>query len=55
MMRTLVGKSLRRDDIAGTPVAQRAFAIGDAILAQDERVAELLGPWKIEVQKRTAD
>jgi hypothetical protein len=45
----LVGRGLRRDEVIGTPTAQEAFAIADAVLAQDKRVAELLGPWRIEV------
>jgi hypothetical protein len=37
--------ALRRSDVIGKPIAQTAFAIVDAILTQDERVAEVLGPW----------
>jgi hypothetical protein len=40
---SLVGNALRRDQVIGTPYAQQAFAIADAILAHDERIAELLG------------
>ncbi|WP_027584568.1 hypothetical protein [Bradyrhizobium sp. Ai1a-2] len=39
----LVGRALCRDDVIGTPLAQNAFSIADAVLAQDHRVAELLG------------
>ena len=39
----LVGRALRREDVIETPLATEAFAIADAILEQDERVAELLG------------
>jgi hypothetical protein len=39
----LVGRALRREDVVETPLATQAFAIADAILEQDERVAELLG------------
>ena len=41
--RRLVGRALRRDEVIGTDAARDAFAIADAILAQDKRVAELLG------------
>ena len=44
----LIGKALRRDEVIGTPHAQEAFAIANAVLAQDERVAELIGRWKID-------
>ena len=48
----LVGKVLRRCDVIGRRIAPTAFAIVDAILAQDDRLAELLGPWRIvEPQK----
>jgi hypothetical protein len=40
----LADRALRRSDVIGRPVAQEAFAIVDAILAQDGRAAELLGP-----------
>jgi hypothetical protein len=45
----LIGSALRRDEVIGSPDAQEAFAIADALLAHDARVAELLGSWKIEV------
>jgi hypothetical protein len=45
----LLGRPLRRDDVIGTASAQEAFTIADAILAQDERVLELLGGWKLKV------
>jgi Transposase IS66 family len=44
----LVGRALRRDDVIGTASAQEAFAIADAVLAQDERVVELLGGWRLK-------
>ena len=44
---SLVGRALRRNEVIGTPVAQEAFAVADAILSKDERVAELLGGWKV--------
>jgi hypothetical protein len=46
---SLVGKALRRDEVTGTAHAQDAFAIADAVLAQDPRVAELLGGWRVGV------
>ena len=52
---SLVGKALRREEVIGSPAAQEAFAIADAILAQDARIAELLGLWKIEVTEKGPD
>ena len=46
---TLVGRALRRDEVIGTSAAQNAFAVADAVLAQDERVAEILGGWQIGI------
>ena len=37
----LVGRALHREDVIGTPLAEHVFAIADAILEQDVRVAEL--------------
>lgn len=34
----LVGKSMRRDEVVGTQLAKRVFAIVDAICEQDRRV-----------------
>jgi hypothetical protein len=39
----LVGRALLRSEVIGRPVAKQAFAIVDTVLAQDERIAELLG------------
>ena len=39
----LVGLALRRSDVLGRPIAEQAFAVADAILEQDPRIAELLG------------
>lgn len=39
----LVGRSLQRVDIVGQPIAQDVFALCDAILDQDDRLAELFG------------
>jgi hypothetical protein len=39
----LVGRALARAEVVGQPIAEQAFAIIDAVLAQDPRVAELLG------------
>lgn len=38
----LVGRALARAEVVGLPVATQAFAIVDAVLAQDARIAELL-------------
>jgi hypothetical protein len=43
----LVGRALRRDEVVGTSFADDAFAVADAVLAQDPRVAELLDGWRI--------
>jgi len=43
----LVGRVLRRTEVVGRPIAQQAFAAVDAILAQDTRVVELLGPYRM--------
>ena len=45
---SVVGRALRRDEVIATASAQDAFAIADAVLAHDERVAELLGGWAID-------
>jgi hypothetical protein len=37
----LAGRALSRAEVIGQPIAKQAFAIVDAILAQDARVAEL--------------
>jgi hypothetical protein len=39
----LIGQALDRDQVLGTSTAQTAFDTADAILAQDPRIAELLG------------
>lgn len=39
----LVDRALARSEVVGQPVAAEAFAVADAILEQDPRVAELLG------------
>jgi len=38
----LVGNVLRRDDVIGTPVAELAFSIVDAIWLQDTRITEVV-------------
>jgi len=43
----LVGQALGRDQVLGTPIAERAFGVADAVLAHDQRIAELLGGWEI--------
>jgi hypothetical protein len=42
---SFVGRAMNHDDVFDTDVAEVAFAIADAVLAQDHRVAELLGAW----------
>jgi hypothetical protein len=44
---SLVGRALARSDVLGTPKADTAFAVADAVLALDERVVELLGDYRI--------
>jgi hypothetical protein len=39
----LIGAALSRDEVMGTPRAQAAFDIVDAICLQDPRIAEVLG------------
>lgn len=43
----LVGRVLLRAEVVGQPIAEQAFAAVDAILAQDSRVLELLGPYRM--------
>jgi hypothetical protein len=43
----LVGRILRRAEVVGQPIANQAFAAVDAILAQDSRVLELLGQYRM--------
>jgi hypothetical protein len=43
----LVGRVLRREEVVGRPIAKQAFDAVDAILAQDSRVLELLGPYRM--------
>lgn len=45
----LVGQALRREDVIGSDVvSQHCFAIADAVLDHDDRVAELLGGWTVK-------
>jgi len=39
----LVGKSLAREEVIGTALAQVAFDIVDAVWLQDDRIAEVVG------------
>jgi hypothetical protein len=39
----LVGRVLRRSEVVDKTIAREAFAVADAVLAQDTRLAELLG------------
>lgn len=45
--RSLVGRALTRAEVVGQPVAGEAFSVADAVLAQDTRVAEVLGPYRM--------
>jgi hypothetical protein len=38
----LFAKSMRRSEVIGHPIAERAFAIVDAVLEEDARIEELL-------------
>lgn len=46
----LVGRALTRAEVIGQPIAKQAFDIVDTILAQDARIAELLGGWLEETE-----
>ncbi|MEM6477289.1 MAG: hypothetical protein AAF687_14120 [Pseudomonadota bacterium] len=35
----LIGSALKRSEVIGTPLAQQAFAIFDAVIVQDKRLA----------------
>jgi len=41
----LCAKALSREEVLGTPTATRVFEVADAVLAQDNRVKELLREW----------
>jgi len=43
----LVGRALARAEVVGQPIAEQAFAVADAVLAEDARIAELLGPYRM--------
>ena len=49
MSQTLAGTFLKRDDIIGQPLSDTVFARVDAVLALDDRAAELLDGWPIAV------
>lgn len=40
----LVGRALRRSEVIGQPIAEQAFAAVGAVITQDIRVLDLLGP-----------
>lgn len=48
----LVSRALARSEVIGEPVAEEAFAVVDAILEQDVRVAELLGDYRMGSPRR---
>ena len=43
----MVGRALSRAEVVGQSVAGEAFSVADAVLAQDARIAELLGPYRM--------
>ena len=43
----LVDRALARSEVVGKAVAEEAFAVVDAILEQDVRIAELLGQYRM--------
>jgi hypothetical protein len=43
----MVGQALTRAEVVGRPVACEAFPVADAVLAQDGRIAEVLGPYRM--------
>ncbi len=45
--RGIVRQALSRAEVLGQPVAREAFAVVDAVLAHDGRIAELLGGYRI--------
>jgi hypothetical protein len=51
-----IGRALARTEVVGQPIAEAAFTVADAVLAQDARVKKLLGSYNTELacQKRAA-
>jgi len=43
----IVRRALSRADVLGQPIASEAFAVADAVLAQDARFADLLGDYHL--------
>jgi hypothetical protein len=43
----LVDRALARSEVVGQAVAEEAFAVVDAVLVQDVRIAELLGQYQM--------
>jgi hypothetical protein len=43
----LSGHVLLRSDVIGQPISKEVFSYCDAILAQDIRIAEILGGWTV--------
>lgn len=46
-VRNMVGRALTRAEVVGRPVAGEAFPVADAVLAQDDRVIEVLGSYRM--------
>ena len=47
-----VGRALSRAEVVGKPVAGEAFPVADAVLAQDARIAEVIGPYRVGPARR---
>lgn len=43
----LVGRGLARTEVVGQLIAERVFAVADTVLAEDTRIVELLGPYRM--------
>jgi hypothetical protein len=43
----LAWRALARLEVVGQPIAGQAFAVADAVLGGDARIAELLGPYRM--------
>lgn len=48
----MVGRALSRAEVVGRPVAAEAFPVADAVLAQDARIAEILGTYHMGPARR---
>ncbi|MCE9638513.1 MAG: hypothetical protein K8T90_22660 [Planctomycetes bacterium] len=48
----IVGRALTRTEVVGQSIVDEAFPVADAVLAQDARIAELLGRRGVEPAQR---